>query len=561
MSETDDIPTITEVKRSKFIALLPLWIWLLLAIPLGAYDIHRRLAATTTIGFLLGIEGKPLPRSVIPSVKLDGKPFVPGRTVRLGKRELSIEAPSLEPFRRQISIGYGSNHLGLINLERSKGTLMVIANPAPREIMTTGDGFRQTSTNAPSEFGPVPVGSYTVTADFGRFQIKKSAEVRRNRETRLEIMPEVGSLMLQSDPPNATFTLRSRNDSSIMEAGSTPAEFHALPAGPYALGGLHGKLVQNRDLELQAGVTNQVTIVFEYADITIRTTPEGATVRQDGREVGRTPITLNELNPGQHTLRLEHPGYVPLTIPVTLANRASAVITTNFVSAQYAPAMLRARRLSSGFRPDYIAALAALEEALEAKPGDTDATELKAQLENAHRVEMAKAAEEKQREAIETRKRQLADAFNQATSSMQDNRLFEAHRWTFQAKEAEVLAALQRISTERDSGWKLTGQPNARQAVRVLNMEATRSVLESGKCNAAFALTETSPGEVEIIAKFFDYYGSKIANLLGISSSSSDWVPVHPSQSRGRSREEIEKRRQTVPLSFKNKLLEELQSQ
>jgi hypothetical protein len=43
----------------------------------------------------------------------------------------------------------------------------------------------------------------------------------------------------------------------------------------------------------------------------VRSTPAGARVFVDGDEVGETPVTMREITPGAHTIRVMHDGYVP----------------------------------------------------------------------------------------------------------------------------------------------------------------------------------------------------------------------------------------------------------
>jgi len=52
--------------------------------------------------------------------------------------------------------------------------------------------------------------------------------------------------------------------------------------------------------------------------LSIDTRPPGARVRLDGRDVGVSPISVGQLNPGSHSVRLELPGYTPWTTTVVI---------------------------------------------------------------------------------------------------------------------------------------------------------------------------------------------------------------------------------------------------
>ncbi|OFW28549.1 MAG: hypothetical protein A3H97_05375 [Acidobacteria bacterium RIFCSPLOWO2_02_FULL_65_29] len=62
--------------------------------------------------------------------------------------------------------------------------------------------------------------------------------------------------------------------------------------------------------------------------LVIRSTPAGATAFVDGREVGKTPVTLREVERGAHTVRVAREGYVPEQRRVTVtAARPSQLLT------------------------------------------------------------------------------------------------------------------------------------------------------------------------------------------------------------------------------------------
>jgi hypothetical protein len=46
--------------------------------------------------------------------------------------------------------------------------------------------------------------------------------------------------------------------------------------------------------------------------------PSGAMVTVDGRPSGNTPVTLTAVAPGRHTVRIERPGYRPVTTTVMI---------------------------------------------------------------------------------------------------------------------------------------------------------------------------------------------------------------------------------------------------
>src|SRR5262249_24099202 len=58
--------------------------------------------------------------------------------------------------------------------------------------------------------------------------------------------------------------------------------------------------------------------------ILVRTTPAGARVRLDGRDVGATPLTIRDLSHGVHQIHVAHDGYAPADRRVTITSSAPA---------------------------------------------------------------------------------------------------------------------------------------------------------------------------------------------------------------------------------------------
>src|SRR5262249_22034304 len=59
----------------------------------------------------------------------------------------------------------------------------------------------------------------------------------------------------------------------------------------------------------------------------VRSTPERARVRLDGRDVGETPVTLRDLAGGTHQIRVARDGYLPVDrrVTITASNAAQSV--------------------------------------------------------------------------------------------------------------------------------------------------------------------------------------------------------------------------------------------
>jgi hypothetical protein len=136
------------------------------------------------------------------------------------------------------------------------GTITVTAT---QQANVDLDGERKGMT--PRSLKNLPLGSHTV------------------RVTRPGYAPQEQTVVLTAEEPGAdvAFTLRWAN--AAPSAGASPSSRAA-----------------------KAPAVTSVLIVF------VESTPPGALIRIDGRDLGPTPLTVRQLRPGTHALELRMPG-------------------------------------------------------------------------------------------------------------------------------------------------------------------------------------------------------------------------------------------------------------
>lgn len=559
-------------------AFAPFLLWCCLALSVVAWDVHRKIAAGTKLTFRILVEGEQTRRAI--SVTLDGTDFESGQRVSMGRRTLSIDARGLEPFERTFQVWFGEHDLGDIDLKRSRGTLTIAAEPQPRAIRVTGPEFDNTTTNREAKFVALLIGDYTIRADFGLFSEERRIEVKRNEEARAEFRPAVGALALTARPTNASFRLAGTGDSRIRLEGSTPTQIENLPAGDYDLSVWRGDYVMESRVSIRHRETNALEIEFAYATLKFKTMPTGATVFSDHAELGRTPLTLNEVLPGKHRFQLAMKGYATAPITVDAMTNATHTIATNLVNERYAAAMERARRLSEGNFADFPVALASVQEALRIAPNDSEALALKAGIEAAAKKEQMRiaelqkhaehaAAEEQRRvetaaadatrKAEQAAQRQFpAQVFDKLMESSTDADLFPKQVWTVKADVGKTVEAMRRVLATEGSGWKSAGDSKVDDRTFTFVCTATTKALSNVKRYATLVVGQVAPGEVQIHARFWDYQSTKIGLSLTKGLTKDGLVPVHPDHFRPEDRAAIEARRKAVPEEFKTKLLNEL---
>lgn len=202
------------------------------------------------------------------------------------------------------------NELGTLEMKRARGRLEVAVVERPRRFLLKGKHFELDQPNLAGFSGDVPEGLYTLGAVYPGFVVATNLTVLRDTTNRLDARAELVAVRLTSEPAGAAMKLE-RDDVFTVElkAGgehTTPP----LPAGAYVLSGtLPDGYQARRTVEVKPGGTNEAVLVFPYGTVELTSVPAGAEVGDAaGRRLGRTPLTLRQVRPGEHRYRVQHPG-------------------------------------------------------------------------------------------------------------------------------------------------------------------------------------------------------------------------------------------------------------
>ena len=187
-------------------AFRPLIIWLVLAMPILGWDIHRRNAARTFLRADVKLEGGALEAPL--QIEVSGKPFSLREPVPVGNQVIKIWSQDTEVWETNKFIWYGENPLGTVQLKRSRGELRVAVKPAPVQVSITGRLTNATSQTASPVFQGLPVGNYRVRLRFQHFTREVTATVTRNTTSTLDESFPAGNLQIGSEPPGARYELR-----------------------------------------------------------------------------------------------------------------------------------------------------------------------------------------------------------------------------------------------------------------------------------------------------------------------------------------------------------------
>jgi tetratricopeptide (TPR) repeat protein len=370
--------------RYFFRVLRPLLWWFLFVLVLYGIHTHQRWMEKTRLTFNLTLAGKEerymqsllnagdTPFGV--TATFDGKLILTGQKIPLGNHTFKITHPKTEPFSTNLFIWYGGHDFGTIDLKRAKGALTVTADPTAPLLFVEGPEYSTTLTNSAGLNVTIPTDQYIVTARYPHSEWQQSVTVFANIPAALKIAPRFGSLQLTCDQEGATYQLLRLNDEPV-QTGDLPASLSQLPEGTYKLIAWHHNHEWTERLTVNAEKTNNLPIEFKYGMAVLESSPPGAVVTTaDGRERGRTPLILNELQPGVWKFSLQLYNYEPAAVSLEISGNRTNSFHTNLISQSYTGAMRAARQFLNAGK--YDEAADSLADALRVQPNDPAAMTL-----------------------------------------------------------------------------------------------------------------------------------------------------------------------------------------
>ncbi len=142
------------------------------------------------------------------------------------------------------------------------------------------------------------------------------------------------SLATTPPPPGAIEIRSVPEEASVMTGseyrGQTPLSMENLAPGTYTLTLSHFRYEPRTvSATVEAGSTTVVNVVLvpSVGSLGIMSSPAGAKVFIDGNETGITPITLDNLYAGNHSVTLQLEGYASVQKPVTVLSGKSSNIS------------------------------------------------------------------------------------------------------------------------------------------------------------------------------------------------------------------------------------------
>ena len=226
------------------------------------------------------------------------------------KYNLRIMAPGYDPIETVVDLGATrAPALQPFHLVRSKGALEIKSEPAGAQFsIRSEDGQVSRQGTAPQLIVDLPTGKYSVVAHRGDWEMRDEIDVPRGAKASKSFAFVSAPAKITSDPNGAEILVDGK------PRGKTPLQVE-LPARAHEfIAHLDGWPNEQQKVDVDSQHENSVHFVFANGSVKITSAPGGATVSANGKELGQTPLVIEEVKPGDISYELKLAGYKPTSI-------------------------------------------------------------------------------------------------------------------------------------------------------------------------------------------------------------------------------------------------------
>jgi serine/threonine protein kinase len=259
-------------------------------------DIHLRTTIRTEPGGALVVLGDHAQKSPATFADLEAR-----------KYNMRIMSPGYEPvetsvdFRRKHSVD-----LPPFRLVRSKGALQIQSEPPAAQFsLRSEDGQISREGVTPQAIVDLPTGKYSIVARRGDWEMRDDVQVQRGETTSKSFAFVSAITNISSEPSGAEVFVDGKSRGGTPLRLDLPARAHELVAH------LDGWPDEQQKIDVNTQRENAAHFVFANGSVKITSAPGGATVTANGKELGQTPLVIEEVKPGDVIYELQLSGYKP----------------------------------------------------------------------------------------------------------------------------------------------------------------------------------------------------------------------------------------------------------
>jgi len=245
--------------------------------------------------------------------------------VSAGERSARVMLPGYEPVVVPFRITPGGEaRPAKISLQRSTGALHVGSEPPGCEFEIFDKKERVRSGKTPADFSDLPTAAYEIVMRHEGSEKRAPAEVKSGETLPVVIKFGSGKFLISSSPQGAEILA----DGKVI--GTAPCDV-ALPEGEHKLAAHYrGWPAQERTVQSEAGTDAGIAFAFPFGRAKITSAPAGAAVFSEGQEIGRTPLLIEELEPGERQYELKLAGYRNAKVTTSVKAGEQAFVGARF---------------------------------------------------------------------------------------------------------------------------------------------------------------------------------------------------------------------------------------
>ena len=246
--------------------------------------------------------------------------------LKAGPHKLRMMLPNHEPITREVDLEPNAELvLPPFILERSRSSVDLTCEPAGAAFeLWQGDELAHRGT-FPAHLDSVLTGEYVLVARYNGREKRVPLEVARGEPSTQTVLFSSGSLKIESEPPGAEILVNGTS------AGVTPLDLSVAEGTHALIARLRRWPEQPRSVEVAAEKPREERFIFPFGSVKITSAPGGATILADGKEIGRTPLLVENVEPGPVTYELRLAGFQPLPLTAEVQAGEQAFLGGRFV--------------------------------------------------------------------------------------------------------------------------------------------------------------------------------------------------------------------------------------
>ena len=279
------------------IAAAAIWFWL--NPPRTAPQLHLQMAIRTEPAGALVLLGDHAQKS--PATFEDLEPR---------KYNLRIMSPGYDPLETTVDLsGRRPIQLPPFHLVRSKGALKIQSEPLGAQFsIRSEDGQISRQGITPQSMIDLPTGKYLLSAHRGDWEIKDEIEIQRGETATKSFAFVSATAKITSEPTGAEILVDGKSRGRTPLQLELPAQAHDLTAH------LSGWPDEQQKIDIAPQRENAANFIFANGSVKITSAPGGASVTANGKQLGQTPLVIEEVKPGEVTYELLLSGYKTTSI-------------------------------------------------------------------------------------------------------------------------------------------------------------------------------------------------------------------------------------------------------